>query len=70
MICYDNGTYTIKLADFGISKQLNTGTTIVTRYVPGTIAWIAPEVLADVKHVGIFEKFIIFKYKRDCSIKY
>ena len=46
LICHDNETYSVKLADFGISKPLNPKTALstVNINIPGTIAWIAPEV--------------------------
>ena len=53
LICNDNGTYSIKLADFGISKDLN-ATTLSTLHSPGTVAWIAPEV-DDKGHVKIIQ---------------
>ena len=45
LICNDNGTYSVKLADFGISKPMNPFAVIstVNINVPVTIAWIAPK---------------------------
>ena len=58
LISNDNGTYSIKLSDFGISKDLNSMTS--TLNAPGTFAWIAPEVLKK-GHVRIhFKLYVLF----------
>ena len=60
LIFKNNQTYSVKLADFGISKALNANTTLSTVNVntPGTVAWIAPEVQFESKeHVRIFQIF-------------
>ena len=44
MIYHENGIYSIKLADFGISKDLNAKMIFSTANAPGTPGWIAPEV--------------------------
>ena len=51
LIFKKNEIYSIKLADFGISKDLN-ATTLSTLNAPGTLAWIAPEVVRN-GHVKI-----------------
>ena len=51
LISNDNGAYSVKLADFGISKDLS-ATTLSTLNAPGTLAWIAPEVVKN-GHVRI-----------------
>ena len=54
LIYKDNEIYSIKLADFGISKPLNPITVQSTVNIEGTIAWIAPEVFSGTKdHVRI-----------------
>ena len=57
LILRDNENYSIKLADFGISKDLS-ATTLSTLNAPGTLAWIAPEVIRN-GHVRIIQ---IFKF--------
>ena len=56
LIFNDKGTFSIKMADFGISKALNPNTTLTTIgvMVPGTPAWIAPEVVKE--HVRMIFK--------------
>ena len=56
LICNDNETYSVKLADFGISKPLNPLTVLstVNVNVPGTIAWIALEV-GEKEHVRLIK---------------
>ena len=54
LIYNNNRKHSVRLADFGISKQLNAQTVASTVNVPGTPAWIAPEVQFGTKqHVRI-----------------
>ena len=58
LIFKDYETYFVKLADFGISKAMNTNTIWSTMNIQGTIGWIAPEVSSGTKeHVRILTNF-------------
>ena len=58
LIFNDNGMYSVRLADFGISKLLNAQTVVSTVEIPGTPAGMAPEIQSGNKeHVRIILNF-------------